>query len=499
MAYVDDSILEDENQQSGAVVPGGGNSVANPAAGGQPSPGAGQKKTPGNFADLGEYLRVNTPQEFGSKVAGKIGGDIEQGQQALDQSANEFKARADSSKVQDTNNLISQVDTNPQAIDANAFAGLRDASYSGPTSLSDASDLSGKITGSANTAVSKANASKTEGGRFALLDNYFGRSDYSQGQKALDNLLIQNDPNSKQAFDQMRQNAQGLQQNVNNATQDLNSYGAQAKGITDATRGAARSAVGIDDAGNVTGEGALGRLKSELENNYQSRLTKQQSDQAAIQQALASNDFSQLTPEQKAVLGFDRSDIDGYYMADPTAFLSTNQLTQTGVTSQEQAARQAALANLGGVENPLSGAADVGSQVTDPGVKYDFSALQGAIGRGRQQFNSEVNAALNDNNYQAPTISDRGTTFQPGGGPMSALSQIQQRINSVQANINAGGSYADNLPLLNSLNQAKSKIQSDINKITNDLQKKYGVGGAASSSGQGLGGFMSNDSSAVKK
>src|SRR4051812_34412162 len=287
MAYVSSNPDDETLDEGGPLVPGGAPTPSAPTTGAT-GQAAGQKpKTSGRFADLGEYLRVNAPQQFGSQLAGKIGQDVDAAGNQLGQASNEFKSRADAGTVKDDQGLIGQVGTNPEGIDVGAYSKLKDASYGGPTNFSSSSDLYNQTTGQANAAESKANASKTEGGRFALLDSYYGKPQYSQGQKSLDNLLVQNDPNSQQAFKQIQDNARALQSNVAQTGNQLSAYGNQAKATTEATKNSARSALGIDDAGTATGTGAIGDLNTQINNNFSNRQSAQQTELNNLRQALS--------------------------------------------------------------------------------------------------------------------------------------------------------------------------------------------------------------------
>lgn len=416
MAYVSEESLEQEESQTGApLIPGGGagGGPAN-AAGAAAASAGGKKKTPGRFADLGEYLRVNEGQQFGQKLAGKIGEDVDKGASTLASAQDEFKTRADSATVRDDQNLVSQVGTRPEDIDVDSYARLRDASYTGPKSLVDAQDLSGQVQGAAVGAVNKANATKTEGGRFALLDNYFGKPQYGQGQKSLDNLLVQNDKGSQQAFDQMRQNAKALEQNVGQAGVDLGNYGAQAAGTTQATRASARGALGIDDAGNyVEGQGALGQQFGELDSSVAAR-RKQAADEYAAQQAALAGKrgTNELDPELAQKYGLtgyggntiqkplflnnpnsysaiqqqlNLSKADQFYGEDASNYLNRvadEDLNRGTVATQDQAARLRTLQKLSGMDTDLVGNLDQAGTYDDEDLlsfnKQGFDAQRGA-------------------------------------------------------------------------------------------------------------------------
>lgn len=501
MAYIDSSLLEDDNAEApatGGGAPSGFGAAPSSSVQGAANPS--KQKTPNNFADLSEYLRVNEPQQFGTQVAGKIGEDVNKAQQSLNNAEGQFKERADSATVQDNQNLINQVGTAPESVDKAAFTGLRDATYKGPENFTDTQDLYNQATGSAKAAAGKANASKTEGGRFALLDSYFGKPSYSQGQKTLDNLLIQNDDNSKQAFSQMQQNAQNLQGQVAQTGQELGQYGSEAKAKTAATRQAARGALGIDDSGNLlAGQGAIGGLQNQVQDQYQAALAKQQADDAAIRNAFATKDFSKLTPEQAAVLNGANYQSDSYYRVDPTKYLSDAQLTQQNVATPEQQARYAALANLADVNNDfLPVTDDLGKYAQGGGVGYDFSGLNSALDQGKKSYEQAVNAQQPGNTYltgpSSPGHDVAGWIFSALRGTAPAGSPEQQQ--AIDAAYKNSYSIPDKIQLLQTaiakagplvqagqlLPEAITSLQGELNaqkNALNQIQQYWGVGGAA--------------------
>lgn len=449
MAYVDTSALEDEQQKNdpSGVVTGAGAPAAPaaPAGGGASGSSSTQSKTPANnFADLSQYLKINAPQEFGSTLAGKVGDDINSGETTLSDAQTQFKNRADASTIRDDQGLTNQLSQSPESVDPNAFATIRDAAYKGPTSLSDASDLNSQVTGAASSAVGKANASKTEGGRFALLDNYFGKPSYSSGQKSLDNLLVQDDPNSQQAFDQMRQNAQQLQSNVNQAGVDLGNYGAAAKGTTLSTRANARNALGIDDAGNyVDGLGALGSSVGQLNAQATAR-QKQAADEYAaataatqgktqlsqIDPALAQKygitatsagsismptflrnpDFNYITDPQ---LGLNASGLWGVDPSKDITRVADSDLNAGAVATPAQATRLKALQNLGGLSTDLvSNLGASGTYDTEPVTAFNSADFANRESTSANLFNQQAASKAQDlqQQYQSGKLSKETAT-----------------------------------------------------------------------------------------
>lgn len=413
MAYVDETLLDDEQNQEGGPVSGASSSgVATKSA--QASPGEIAKRGSGNFQNLGEYLRVNAPQQFGQKVAGKIGDEITSAGQTLDQAQGDFKSRVDEKTVRDTGNLASQVSTDPRLVNQDEFAKVRDAEYKGPQSLYDAKDLSSRVQSATGTATGKANASQSEGGRFALLDSYFGKPQYNQGQKTLDNLLIQNDPGSQQAFDQMRQNAQALEGRAKQLAPEAQQYAAMGQQATKDARAGARSAVGIDDAGNLTGQGAIGAIKGQIPartaaKNY--RLGQEFNDASSM---AAQNKFG-LTPEFLAAMGVTGN---RGYGVDPTGYLSqASPVTDAQTITGDEAGRLQALEKLSG-SGPLfddyskaDTARDAKAYQFDKDrYSNDVTAQKSAYTSAASQIDTQVTAAQNQINQ---ILSDQSFWLDP--------------------------------------------------------------------------------------
>jgi hypothetical protein len=454
MAYVSSNPDDETLDEGGPLVPGGAPTPSAPTTGAT-GQAAGQKpKTSGRFADLGEYLRVNAPQQFGSQLAGKIGQDVDAAGNQLGQASNEFKSRADAGTVKDDQGLIGQVGTNPEGIDVGAYSKLKDASYGGPTNFSSSSDLYNQTTGQANAAESKANASKTEGGRFALLDSYYGKPQYSQGQKSLDNLLVQNDPNSQQAFKQIQDNARALQSNVAQTGNQLSAYGNQAKAATEATKNSARSALGIDDAGTATGTGALGDLKASVGNKLNAK--QAEADRIA---SLAGNPDSlgQISPDLAAYL----NSIGTSYGVDPRKYLSETakeSLTDRGVASQPDLARMKALTQLAGLDNSYD-AEGAGQYADSPLYKFDKDNYADSVANAHRGYDTESSEYKNATGWLDNMIEH--LKANPNGGQIASNATLPPGVTAFT------GSNAD---ALKNYAAQKAKIASDWDK----LRGRYG-------------------------
>lgn len=153
------------------------------------------------------------------------------------------------------------------------FLKQRDASYGGPKSLSDRAELYDSAYSKTDQAKKTADLSKSEAGRFALLDEFYARPDYSKGQKSLDNLLVQNDPTARAAFKSSREKANQTSTDFETLKQLLGDYATSGESQTKETRSKTRQQLGIDDTGNlVQGAGAIGSTEAALRSALDSRL-----------------------------------------------------------------------------------------------------------------------------------------------------------------------------------------------------------------------------------
>lgn len=421
-----------------------GSQVSNPTS-------AQQSKTPqGNFADINNYLRVNGGQNFGQDFANKIGTDVSTAQNTLGSVGSQFDQRADAATIKDSNDLTSQVATDPNSINATDFGKLLNANYTGPQSFTDAADLYQQAQGAVQNAQNNAESSKTEGGRFALLNNYFGNSNYGQGQKSLDNLLIQNDPNSQQALSQIQQNANALGGQFNQTAQDLGNYGSQAKATTAATNTAARNALGLDSAGNLSGTGAIGDINTAVTNQYNQALTNAQN----YAKDVASGNYGAIDPSVAAAIANNGGGLAyGTNLGDYLTLANPSTITQESVATPDQIARMAALTTLAqqanaGLSNNLTGN-DAGQYAGGNGL-FNFNA-QGygnAVNTAQGRYTAQQQAVTQQQNQiqsylnQLNGISDKSRSLQDIGilGSMSGKTSsgtVQDLINKYQAALNA--------------------------------------------------------------
>ena len=444
MAY--DYFQEQEDEQNQSASPqkslGQDDSVA---TGNDPKQGAasgeGKGTSSGSFTNLNSYLDANRDQQFGQKVASKVSSQIDQADKTQADTDTSFRADVDKNTVNEDQDLISRASSSPESVDVEKFAQQRDATYKGPKNLVDRNDLYMGAQQATDNAYDTANQTRDENGRKAFLAQEYGtkqgRFDYSRGQQKLDNLLIQQDPSARQQFENNFARAAQTKDKFATLTGALNQYAGNAAAATAKTRADARSAIGIDDAGNWTGGGATGQALSALDKQVADRQAQLAREKAAVESTYGAKNFSQLTPEAKALEGFglqpesfqgfdlrnkdwmktgdyasafdpyhvDDGDLLGY---DPRAYNSMNytdaDVNRSSVADSSTQARLNALAKLAGRENTFINPADAGRLVGQP----DYTAQGG-------KFGADVGARKAAMQAELAALMDRWNTAYKSG------------------------------------------------------------------------------------
>jgi hypothetical protein len=372
MAY-DANILQDDEekkQQQDQAQPTGGL-----ITGSGPAPSAQQQSTSsdgtGEYTPLVKYLDANKNRHQGVQLAGKVGEDVDAASQAQTGLGENFRTQADQATVGSDQGLLDQVKSAPTAVtgDPDKKAEVlreRDATYAGPSLLEDL-DSYGDAKNATTTASERAKASETEGGKTALLDTYFGRPNYTSGEKALDQYLVSNDSDKEAAFGNVQNRAADLTPGWEHLNADTAAYGKAAADKTAATRAAAQSAI----------SGGTDTRKKKINDSVTSLLSKYDKDVPAVQKGLADLDLRGLSPDELTALGLDKPTAtnDVTYGVDPTSFLTTvsrDQINPSSVASKTDYDELNALAELAGQEQTFLKNPEKAGSMNDKTPFYQF-------------------------------------------------------------------------------------------------------------------------------
>lgn len=390
---IDEQELEN-GEQSQVQIGGGGDAATGPAesdSGNQPK----NSPTGSNFQNLDKYLSVNPAKEFSTELQGKIQGDIQKGRDQTRQTFQNLNTEVASYKAPDKSAVTAAV-ANPVAANPTDYQGWINQTYKGPMSLESNQNASNTVRGAVQGATDKAGLAATTPGRFTLLDSYFGKPQYSMGQKSLDNLLVRKGGGLNASA--LKGSANSLAQSTKVNERDLQNAAGVKVGEIEQGRKFARSTLGIDDAGNLTGQGALGEFDKGLAERAALKNQQAQADYDGLVDRYQRN---ALTDADLQSLGLRRG--QRLYGLDLANFLSkgTNANAQN-VASADEYAKYKALNNLGGLtgqlltDESLAGTytgfdADEGGIAQYLGdTEKDFVAQQQEISAEQETLNNEL-------------------------------------------------------------------------------------------------------------
>lgn len=364
--YFRDPNLEDD--QDGANVQLSGSGQQSDGAGGfggpaGPSgPGVG-RETGSKFTNLETYLNSNDAKGFGQQFGQKIQGGIDQAGQTMDQAAagvrGQIMQSGSAPSQKQIDDVISGAGDNTSDADVNQYQGWLNASYKGPKSLADNQSAWNQYWGQANKAKTEAGLAGKESGRFALLDQYYGRPSYNFGQKSLDNLLVQSGggfTNQKQLQDQ----ATALQSRGVEQGREIQNLAGQKSAEIEAGKQAARSAIGLVGPNNSLSGGPIKSLEQSIESR-KTDYNKQIDDRnKAYRDDLADNKVT--NPELQALLdGVNPGTV--LYGANPADYINQGAYyDKNAAATKEEYAKYQALSRLAGLD-PSYLAAGKGSEI----------------------------------------------------------------------------------------------------------------------------------------
>lgn len=438
--YFSDPLEHDENDPNAV----GGAAPTAPAPG-QAAPGGAQKpeKTGSGFQNIDKYVSANSGQNFGNQVVGKVQGDVDKAGQSMQDASQSFGQKVDANKAYGKDQVDSALN-DPAKADAKAFQAGIDQQYKGPKSLAESQDDYNKFTGDTNKAKTAAGQLGSEAGRFSLLDNYFGRSNYGFGQKSLDNALFQATPGAGQAANGVQQQANALQGQGKQMQAQLQDQASKRAGEIEQARNYERGQLGFDQNGQVvSGQGAFGGLQKDLASGLQAAQSARTGNQAALQQALQSGNAQgyDLSDEQMKSLGVDPGMQTygvniGDYIHNGNAVTSVDQIATDAQRAKLQGLNQ--LVGQGYAQNMLGDKADFGSDYS-----LDKDNLNAAIASAKNPAEATGNAGqhLLDIQAQGPAAMRNDPTYlsslQTLGGNGLTQAQLNDKANAAVARMRA--------------------------------------------------------------
>lgn len=152
----------------------------------------------GRFQNLQNVLKANQGNTLGQSISGRIGGMTEQARSEVDKSRQAFQQQTAQAfkPFEGGRDFYRGAIAKPtEAVDNQAdferFQTIAKGQYGGPTGLANTEELQRQAEAVRKTAALTA----SEGGRESILSNFFSRPSYTSGQRGMDQLLLQTDPN----------------------------------------------------------------------------------------------------------------------------------------------------------------------------------------------------------------------------------------------------------------------------------------------------------------
>lgn len=410
----------------------------------------GTKKTSSSaFTNLNAYLDANKDQNFGQQVAGRVGSTIHEAELAQNQNEAAFRKSVDEGAVDQDKNLIDEVSYSPDRVasddkKAASFEKMREAYYKGPNSFSERADLYQPAQQKTDSAYLAAKEARDETGRKAYLQQEYGakqgRHGYTKGQTKLDNLLIQQDPSARDKFEAHYAKAGQVKDRFGTLSQGLNQYAATRKADTDNTRLTARNTLGLDDAKNWKASGAVPDTITQLDKQLGQRRAQGAQEYASYAPASGSTGYGDIDLEtgkkmglvKEGQLGIRLPEVDiaeamgnsqygrygaaggQFYGIDPQSFVSQVNLANLNhgnVATPEQAARLKALQKLAGKDVGVN-LDEASKYASGPLANFDRSSFLSAVNRKKQEFQDELNRAIQANHNLTAGGNDNYGVFQ---------------------------------------------------------------------------------------
>lgn len=339
-----------------------------------------------------------------------------------------------------------------------AFQNQTNATYTGPQSYADDAAAYQTAQGATQKAEDTTQAAQSEGGRFALLNNYFGTPDYSQGQKSLDNLLLQGDSTTQQGINQARANADQAQINFQNQAPQLQNYAAQNIATTQGT------AQNVQNQANAN----IAQMQTDYQNALTNAQTQNASQAAQVAQANTANPSDYLNlygqfgltgplnedltqnqmirgPVPETVLAtpnynlpsggsfqapnysVDASGDTGYWGITPAQYLSQGLTPNaSSVLTLDQQQKLNALQGLMGQSQTPFDATQAGAYNPNSAYTFDETGFANALAQAKAAYNAQANPMLQN-------IGQEDYGYQNGNPNSISVQTMMNQVNALNA------------------------------------------------------------------
>lgn len=434
-------------------------------------------KGSGQYVNLENYLKSNAPRQFGQEVAGKIGEKITGAEQAQKQAETGFKGEVDKGAVDYNEELVKRAAERPEEVAGdedlyNQFQSQRTAQYKGPNNLVDRSDIFSPAQRATREATEEADLTGDEYGRQTILDRYYGsgagNSGYTRGQQNLDNLLISNDPNARDAFEAQRQRAQGVGQGYQSLQDQLNQY-AQQKALSTKTA--------AEKAQELVG-GSKQQTQEQINKRYQDTVSGLNAQTQKAKELAAQNKISKDLADRYGIQSMRN------FGVNPSDYIRTaaNPTIHEVVTPEERNRYEALAKLMGGEEDMLPYADLAGKFDQSKYMEFDKDRYLNDVKAKEAQYNQFM---TNPWWSWGNTINGGGVSFS-GGQRLNNNDPIFDAIrgytlprNSIQDTLDfyktdAGQAFLGPPGDSSSTSRYNTSLYNELQRLVGAVKDKYG-------------------------
>lgn len=335
--YKEDDVNNQGGQPPPLVAPGLQQNQ-NPNGG---SGGNTKQKGSGRWTNLENYLSQNSGEALSSDITNRVGGQFDQAANKLNQTKTDFSNAVGSSRVDVDQSTLEQVRQNPLSVDKDKFFKMKNANYQGPMGLTESSSFQ-DFNKDFNKGKSWNEALQNEAGRGTLLNEFYGRPNYSSGQNKLDQLIIQNNPSAKSQFATLKPRWSEIESALETSKMESASQAAGAKVATDEAKSSA--------------EAALDESKSNLRNKLEEKINQYRTE-GSTQRSHVFDDLSDdvLSDASLETTGLaSGANLYDLNLRDYLGQYDPERATMNNVASQDDLAQHNALKELmGGIDPGL--------------------------------------------------------------------------------------------------------------------------------------------------
>lgn len=303
----------------GAQTSSGGGTVG--GAGGQvgqvPQADTAQGTSSGSYTNLQKYVDGAADRGFSEQLAGNLQSDADQGSEQLQQLGDQYRTNVNANQIDFSEDFAGRIGggyaNELDQADKDQAELLRTGSYQSPGDFGgtqDADDPYGQLRKHFAKTQQTEGIGTSTGGQKALLEQYYGRDNYTQGEKGLDaQILGQNSAPIEQA----NQSLQDFNVNYGETRDELRGLESESRTNYGNEQTEFRDYLGLDDSGNLRdGTGLIGERLSDADKRV-SDLQAQSSLAAKGEGKINDlsrqyedlNYFNQFSPGQIQTLDFD--------------------------------------------------------------------------------------------------------------------------------------------------------------------------------------------------